>query len=130
MSVDAAVGGDEQTGGGDSVMKIDWLQRLGKWRMVFAGWQLGTRPKGDPEGDAVRDDREVTMAMRAEINALTLLMIKKGVFTAEEFTEQLQEESRHLCEQYERRFPGFKATDDGMHMDLQIARDTTAGWRP
>jgi hypothetical protein len=37
------------------------LNRLCKWRAIFAGWQLGTRAKGDPESDAVRDHREVTI---------------------------------------------------------------------
>lgn len=110
--------------------EIDWIQRLGKWRVVFTGWQLGTRAKGDPEGDAVRDHRELSMALRAEANALTQLLVQKGVFTAEEFTAQFTEECRLLCGQYERKFPGFKATDDGMTIDTAIARDTTAGWRP
>lgn len=110
--------------------QINWVERLGKWRMVFTGWQLGTRPKGDPEGDAVRDHRELSMALRAEVNALTALMIEKGVFTAEEFSQQFQLEAKHLCESYERRFPGFKATDYGMHIDTHIARDTMAGWKP
>lgn len=109
---------------------IDWLERLGKWRMVFTGWQLGTRKKGDPEGDAVRDHRELTMALRAEGNALAALLIAKGVFTAQEYTDSVHEEARQLCEQYERRFPGFKATDEGMSINTAIARDTTAGWRP
>lgn len=109
---------------------INWMERLGKWRTVFAGWQLGTRAKGDPESDAVRDHRELSMALRADVNALTGILIRKGVFTAEEYTAQLQEEAKHLCEEYERRFPGFKATDYGLEMNLQIARDTMAGWKP
>jgi hypothetical protein len=32
------------------------LNVLAKWRGLFAGWQLGTRPKGDPESDAVRSN--------------------------------------------------------------------------
>jgi hypothetical protein len=109
---------------------IDWINRLGKWRTVFTGWQLGTRAKGDPEGDAVRDHREVTMMMRAELNALGQLLARKGVFTTQEFTDQVIEECRLLCKSYERKFPGFKAADDGMNIDVQIARDTTAGWKP
>lgn len=35
------------------------LNILTKWRVLFTGWQLGTRPKGDPEGDAVREHREL-----------------------------------------------------------------------
>lgn len=110
--------------------KIDWVERLGKWRMVFCGWQLGTRPKGDPEGDAVRDHRELSMALRADVNALTQMLISKGVFSAEEYTAQLQQECEHLCREYERRFPGFKAADNGMVMQLEIVKDTMAGWRP
>lgn len=106
------------------------VQRLAKWRAVFAGWQLGTRAKGDPECDAVRDHREVTILLRAEVNALTGMLIKKGVFTAEEFTAQLEEEAEHLSAQYARRFPGFKATDIGMDMNIALARDTMQGWKP
>lgn len=109
---------------------IDWVNRLAKWRMVFAGWQLGTRPKGDAEGDAVRDHREVTLLMRAELNAMTALLISKKIFTAEEFSATLDAEAEHLCTMYSNRFPGFRASDDGMHMETEIVRDTMAGWRP
>lgn len=109
---------------------INWIERLGKWRTVFAGWQLGTRPKGDPECDAVRDQRELTMMLRAENNALTTLLVNRGIFTAAELTEQLQEECQHLCRCYESKFPGFKSTDDGMCINATIARDTMAGWKP
>lgn len=105
-------------------------QRLAKWRTVFAGWQLGTRPKGDPESDAVRDHREVTMLMRSELNALVGLLIDRGVFSAEEFTSRLESEAEYLSKQYERKFPGFKATDDGLSMNPAIAADTMRGWRP
>lgn len=106
------------------------VQRLAKWRAVFAGWQLGSRAKGDPEADAVRDHREVTLLLRAEVNALTGLLIDKGAFTAEEFTARLSAEAEYLSKQYERKFPGFKATDDGIDMNIAIARDTMQGWRP
>jgi hypothetical protein len=109
---------------------INWIERLGKWRSVFAGWQLGTRPNADPECAAVRDHRELSMALRADANALAALLIAKGVFTAEEFTTQLQDEAQYLCREYERRFPGFKAADYGMDINVAIARDTMAGWRP
>jgi hypothetical protein len=45
--------------------------RLPEWRTAHR-LQLGTE-HGDPEGDAVRDHREVTLLLRAEINALTAL---------------------------------------------------------
>jgi hypothetical protein len=110
--------------------KIDWLQRVCKWRSVFTGWQLGTRAKGDPEGDAVRDHRELTIVLRAEVTALSALLMKKGVFTIDEYVAELQNEARELSLSYERRFPGFKAADHGMDINVEIARDTMAGWKP
>lgn len=106
------------------------LNRLAKWRTVFAGWQLGTRAKGDPECDAVRDHRELTLMLRAELNALVALMVAKKVFTAEEYNAQLDIEADHLSKSFEKRFPGFKATDYGLDVNVALARDTMQGWRP
>lgn len=106
------------------------LQRLAKRRSVFAGWQLGTRAKGDPESDAVRDHREVTMIMRAELNALGGLFIAKGVFTEAEFRAAIEAEADLLSADYSKRFPGFRATDYGMEVVPHIAADTTRRWRP
>lgn len=105
------------------------LNRLAKWRSVFAGWQLGTRPKGDPECDAVRDHREVSIIMRAEMNALTALLIAKGVFTVDEYNAQVAGEADWLSLSYERHFPGMKATDAGISMDPHVAKETMKGWR-
>lgn len=106
------------------------LNRLCKWRTVFAGWQLGTRPKGDPECDAVRDQRELLLLLRAEFNALTALCLEKKVFTLEEWDRQLATEADLLSKGLEQRFPGFRATDVGLEMDSKIAAQTTKGWKP
>lgn len=106
------------------------LQRLAKWRVVFAGWQLGTRAKGDPECDAVRDHRELSILMRAELNALAGLLIEKGIFSAVEYTAALEREAEQLSLDYQRRFPGARATDSGMDLNLALWRDTTRGWKP
>ena len=100
------------------------LNRLAKWRTIFAGWQLGTRAIGDPESDAVRDHREVTILLRAEMNALTGLLIEKGVFAAGEWTEALGREADLLSSDYERKFPGFQATDAGISMAVPGAAET------
>lgn len=94
--------------------RIDWVNRLGKWRSFFVGWQLGTRPKGDPESDALRDHRDATTMLRAENNALLALLVGKGILSLDEFTEQLNDECGHLCEAYSDRFPGVRATDAGL----------------
>jgi len=114
----------------DSTPRIDWLNRLGKWRSVFTGWQLGTRPIGDPESDCVRDLQEWRLLMRAEITALTSLCIRAGVFKIEDFQAQAHIEAEHLCTMLEAKFPGFKATDEGMTMDSKIASQTVKNWKP
>jgi hypothetical protein len=108
------------------------LEKLAKWRSVFAGWQLGTRLDSDPESQAVRDHREVTILLRAELSALTGLLIDKGVFTAAEFTQRVGEEARLLSEDYSRRFPGMEATEHGIAYDLETIRrrGTMEGWPP
>ena len=105
------------------------LQRLAKWRGVLAGWQLGTRPKGDPEADAVRDHRELSLILRAELNALVVKLIEKGVFTQEEFVAQVEAEADHLSTGMSKAFPGFKATDWGIEIDPKVAAETMRGWR-
>lgn len=94
------------------------LERLAKWRTFFAGWQLGTRPIGDPECDAVRDHRELSIMLRAEVSALVGLLIDKGVFTAEEWIGALDTEAEQLAADYSERFPGIKATDAGLAFDV------------
>lgn len=107
------------------------LNRLCKWRAIFAGWQLGTRLRGDPEGDAVRDHREATIFSRAELSAITGLLIAKGVFSIEEFNDQLADEAEYLDKLYEKKFPGIRATDDGIELyDTTLASKTMEGWKP
>lgn len=106
------------------------LNRLCKWRVVFVGWQLGTRVKGDPEADAVKDMNEQRILQRVELNALAALLIKKGVFTIDEFNEELIVEAGELEKAFQRKFPGYRASDTGMIINPAIAADTTRGWRP
>jgi len=109
---------------------LDALNRLTKWRSVFAAWQLGTRSINDPECQAVRDHREVTIMLRAEQSAFLMLLLDKGVFTIEEFQASMIKEARLLSQDYEKKFPGMKATDDGIQYDVKIAAKTMAHWRP
>jgi hypothetical protein len=106
------------------------LNILGKWRSVFAGWQLGTRTTDDPECQAVRDHREVTILLRAEVNALLNLLVKKGVFTAEEWEDALEPEALQLAKDYEAKFPGMRATIYGIQYDAALAAQTMKGWKP
>jgi hypothetical protein len=108
------------------------LERLAKWRGFLAGWQLGTRPDTDPECQAVRDHREATLVLRAELTAMTGLLLDRGVFTVDDFLARLDVEADAYNEALAKRFPGVTATDDGLHLDLQEIqrRGTMQGWRP
>ncbi len=110
-------------------MMMDALNRLAKWRSVFAGWQLGTRPKGDPECDAVSDHREQSLIMRAEMSALVVLLVDSGVFTRQMFEDYLEGEATLLSYDLSVRFPGISATDDGIVLD-ERAVETMKGWKP
>lgn len=96
------------------------LQRLTKWRRVLAAWQLGSAAMdGDartcrPHVAAVRDHREVTLLMRAELSAVVGLLVKRGPFTLDEFEEQLEAEAMHLDLAHEAKFPGITATATGL----------------
>jgi hypothetical protein len=108
------------------------LNTLAKWRAHFAGWQLGTRAKGDPESDAVRDHRELTILLRAEMTALTDVMIRKGLMSAAEFDAALEREAIQLNKDYERKWPGVKAGPTGLSYDLARIREAgwMNGWKP
>jgi hypothetical protein len=105
------------------------MNRLGKWRVLFSGWQLGTRPKGDPECDAVRDFQEARLIQRAELTAITSLLLSKGVCTEDELREAMADEADALNAQLEKRFPGVVATDIGLQMDKRVL-PWMKGWKP
>lgn len=106
------------------------INRLAKWRMIFAGWQLGTRTQDDPESNAVRDQREGQLIQRAELSGLTNLLISKGIITLDEYAASVTHEANELCEILSNKFPGYRATDQGMLVDAAKAAETTRGWKP
>jgi hypothetical protein len=108
------------------VSALEALNRVCKWRVLLTGWQLGTRAKGDPEGDAVRDHREVTILLRVETSALIGLLLRKGVITQEEWESSLAMEADMLSDAFAAKFPGVTARPDGLSMDME--RITAAGW--
>lgn len=105
------------------------LNILTKWRVLFTGWQLGTRPKGDPEGDAVRDHREATILLRVESSALVGVLLAKGVITEAEWLDALRREAGQLSKDFERRFPGVTASEEGLAMDKRVL-PWMKGWKP
>ena len=100
------------------------LEKLTKWRKFFAGWQLGTRPDSDGESKAVRNHREATILLRAELTALAGLLVSKNLITQAEFAAALEKEAAQLDRDYAAAYPGWSSTPDGLSMKLPEAADT------
>jgi len=100
------------------------LEKLCKWRKFYASWQLGTRLDSDGESRAVRNHRELSILLRAEVSALTGLMLRKGVFTQAEWQVALEAEAKRLDHDYEETYPGWRSTADGLSMKMPEALET------
>lgn len=105
------------------------MNRLTHWRSVLTGWQLGTRPVGDPEGDAVRDHREATLVLRSEVSGLTRILHDRLGVPMDQIENAIADEADWLDEKMAARFPGFRSTDQGLQIDATKAADTMKGWR-
>lgn len=105
------------------------LNRVAKWRSHLAGWQLGTRLRGDAESEAVRDHREATIMLRVDTSALMGMLIEKGVITQDELDDALIRSANHLNTLMERRFPGVTAHDYGLEIKPEAAGHMK-DWRP
>jgi len=100
------------------------LEKLAKWRKFFASWQLGTTQAGDGRYRAVADHRELSILMRAEMTAVTGLLVRKGVFTQAEFAGALERSAKQLDHDYEETYPGWRSLPDGLHMKMPEALET------
>lgn len=100
------------------------LNRLCKFRMILAGQHVGTKTASDIETRAFRDLYDKLLIMRAEHSALTALLMEKGLITADEFAHQVSDEAAWLISQYQQKYPGVTATDQG----LTINRDKVSSW--
>jgi hypothetical protein len=100
-------------------MVIDALNKLCKWRLIFAGWHLGSKTlttggKSTPGVAAMRDLMDKWLIVRAENSALAILLCDKGIFTQEEFYNAIMKEAAQLDKELERVFPGFATSEDGI----------------
>lgn len=101
------------------------LNRLCKWRTVFAGWMFGSQPESYGPTQAMRDFTDARLIQRAEVSALVTLLIEKGVFTVDEMNEAVAREADFLSKSLERKFPGAKATDVGLEIfDAKVFLET------
>src|SRR5215471_121384 len=109
------------------------LEKVAKWRSLFAGWQLGTRPDTDPECRAIRDHREISILLRVEVSAMLDILLKKGVITMQDWYDAIGNEAEQLDQDYASRFPGVTSSEDGLIFSsekLEEIRGWMFNWKP
>lgn len=110
---------------------MSWIEsanRLTKWRRHFALWQLGSSREGTQEFKAVSHHRELSMIMRAELNALTKIVLEAKLVTSEEMLKTFEEEFDLLSEDYAKAYPGITAFDWGLDIKMPEAEYTLRLW--
>lgn len=68
------------------------------------------------------------LKLRAQVTAVTDILIRSGAFGAERYRAQVHIESELLCECYEATFPGIQATDDGLSMKPLVVAKYMKEW--
>jgi hypothetical protein len=103
------------------------LERVTKWRRWLASQIIGTAP--ETKGTrGIRDLQEARIILRVEVTAIIGLLLRKGLFTEEELQEALAEEADALNAAYSKAFPGVRATETGLTMDMPEAVYTMRAW--
>lgn len=99
--------------------------RLFRWSKLLVGEFLGTTGDQDPRFHYLRHIEDRTQALRAEVNALTRILIEKGIVTRGEAEGIFEEEFALQCKALEAAHPGATATEDGIVLDPGRIADIT-----
>ena len=102
----------------------DACNKLCKWRSVLVGWMIGSKGANVPGVQGYRDLIDRSLLLRAEIDALCQLLLRKGLMTAAEFDAALAESALAYDQMLEHRFPGYSTTMDGVRINPQVAAET------
>jgi hypothetical protein len=100
------------------------LNRLCKWRSILTGWHIGTQGPHVPGVQAMRDLQDFRLITRAELTALTWLLMEKGIITKAEWEAAVGREANELERMLQQKFPGYRATDTGMIITAAVAAET------
>lgn len=106
------------------------LNKLAKWRTVFASRIMGTQTTEHVPTKALKEIVEGQLIMRAELNALLRHLTVNKMITNEQWLEAVKDEAITLDKLMEIRFPGITTSDQGVHFDPVMIREmgTMNGW--
>lgn len=101
---------------------LDDIHRLGMRLRQYARYSLGrilgTVPITSGRYKYHIDHQERSLFMRADLNALTGLLVKKGVFTEQEWNEAWTKEAEQYCEDLARQWPEIQVAHNGRSFQL------------
>lgn len=109
------------------------MRRARQVGRLTVGRIFGTTPNTDGRYLAIMDLEERAIFCRAEVNAITAILMKKGLFTKDEFDEQLVDELNYLAKLYADKFPEVEFTEIGITVkDVKAfqARSKRERWPP
>lgn len=106
--------------------------RLHHLSMVYAGdfaqlpWAEGAAtgivPYGTPGLKGVRDIADIALLVRVEVNALVNMLVRKGVFTSEEWVRECIEQTQWFTAQKEQKF-NVKSTAEGLVLNPSASEE-------
>jgi len=97
------------------------FSRLRQFARYTVGRVTGTCPPSRGSYRQMLDLAESRHIHRVELNALTGLLIRKGVFTQAEFDQQLEDEALHYEAAVQKQFPEVRPAPDGRSYALDPA---------
>jgi hypothetical protein len=100
------------------------VKRLCQWKMLLARWQMGERFERGPEFDALCDQRGLVLILRAELNALLSVLVETRIIKHADFDLALEACANRDNTNLSLRFPGYYGTDEGLAVDVAIAKGT------
>jgi hypothetical protein len=112
---------------------FSWCMKIRQVGRIQLGRVLGTVSNTKGSYKAWIDLLERSYFMRAEINALTALLIKKGAFTEAEWMKQWEEEASSFFKEVSKDWPEVEFTDYGYTIVDPVAlaeRSKREGWPP
>jgi hypothetical protein len=93
------------------------MRYSGSLMELQTGKPVGLIPQGHPGLKEVRDLIDLILIARAEINALSAILIKNKVTTPDELTRQITVEYDYICKVKAEQL-GVGVSDDGLVFDL------------
>lgn len=100
------------------------MNRVVQWKEILANWQLGTKDDTDGEFRALQDAHDTNIRKGVKLEALTELLLARGIIRPEELIEKQIELAVRFDKSMEDKFPGAKVTDDGIEVDETVYADT------